>query len=434
MSMKKITLLLLLPLIGWGMTLQAEGIDMQAHVASDEGREAYTEYQTRQSSYYNGSYSYVNMIAQSGNTLFGTLNTLMGNTCKVGGSSYSYNSLRDEYVNVDRDLNKAGNIIGYYDGCTMNGTWDSGTTYNREHTWPQSKGADKNTPMGHDMQSVRPTSVKVNSDRGNDAYGESSGYYDPNGVKISNSNYKAENNGTYRGDCARVVLYDYLVYGEAGGHKNGLYNGNAQLLQKTGKSGVFETIEILLKWHMQDPPSLTEMVRNDGAQDYQGNRNPFIDYPELAIQVLQSSVQTYTISSNQTMTPDYRLTTKHGFVTYLTNDLGEHPETVTVTGASYTYAPETGRLTISNVTRAVSIATSMPTPSGVEKATAGSLRWYAQDGRLTVSAPEGGAVSVYSLSGMLMGRQEGAGEYVFDLPRGLYVLTQGGQTEKVMIW
>ena len=194
--MKKTTLFVLFLLfVSIGINAQ---IDMQAHVASDEGQEAYNAYQGRQVNYYNGNFSYSNLIMLQGNDLFGSLNTLMGNTCLVGGSSFSYNSLRNEYVNVDRDLNKKGNIIGYYDGSSMNGTWDSGATYNREHTWPQSKGANKDTPMGHDMQSVRPTSIKVNSERGNDAYGESGGYYDPEDVKINNSYYKSSNNGTYR--------------------------------------------------------------------------------------------------------------------------------------------------------------------------------------------------------------------------------------------
>ena len=43
---------------------------------------------------------------------------------------------------------------------------------------------------------------------------------------------------------------------------------------------------------MQDPPSLTEMVRNDGAQDYQGNRNPMIDYPELAFLLFGKQIPT----------------------------------------------------------------------------------------------------------------------------------------------
>lgn len=337
----------------------AIGVDMQAHMGTKEAQEAYNTYINKQSAYYTGTYSYSNLSALSGNDLFGALNTLMGNTSRIGNSSFSYNSLRSEYKNVDKDLNRSGYIIGYYNGASFSGVWDSGATWNREHTWPQSKGADKSIPMGHDMQSVRPTHTSVNSSRGNDAYGESGAYYDPDEVSISNSYYKTTNMGSYRGDAARVILYDYIVYGEAGGHKNKLYNGNAQLLSKFGSAGVFESAAVLLKWHMNDPVSLTEMVRNDGAQTYQGNRNPFIDYPELAIQVLKntSGVKTYTVTTTGTsMWPNYTLTLNSGFVAYLGTP-SNRPQQVTVTGATYTYDSTTGRLIIKSVTGAVSITT-----------------------------------------------------------------------------
>ena len=338
----------------------AQNVDMQAHVMSDEGKAAYTAYVAKQNAYYTGAYSYENISATTGDALFGLLNELMGNTCRLESGSFSYNSLRNAYVDVDKDLNRSGYIIGYYDGCSMDGTWDSGSTYNREHTWPQSKGADKSISMGHDMQSVRPASVAVNSDRGNTAYGESSGYYDPNDVTINNRYYKPVNMGSYRGDAARVILYDYLVYGKVGSYQNSLYNGNAQLLDKLGKSGVFENVAIILKWHMQDAPSLTEMVRNDGGQAYQGNRNPFIDFPEIAIEILGSKVSTYnvTVSNNLAMWPAYRHTTDKGFVAYLYNNQGKHPQAANlhVTGTNnYTYDQALGRLIVTSTKSAVSI-------------------------------------------------------------------------------
>ena len=311
----------------------------------------------------------------SGDALFGALNTLMGNTCQLDLPSYSYNSLREAYVNVDKDLNTPSDslIIGFYDGRSMKGKWDYNSAtalYNREHTWPQVKGADKEIPMGHDMQSVRPASTAVNSDRGSTPYGEGSSYYDPDEVAINNSYYVDTHLGSYRGDCARVILYDYVVYGEAGGNKNKFYNGNAQLLNKLGKSGVFQSIPVLLKWHMNDPISLTEMVRNDGAQAYQGNRNPFIDYPELAIQMLKnaSDVTTYTVSvTGTTMWPAYSLTLADGFIAYVgtfkTTKITPASE-ITVTGANYEYDKTTGRLIITKVKGPVSIA--VPSSQAIE--------------------------------------------------------------------
>lgn len=341
-------------------SLYAADIDMQIHWGTKEAQLKSMTTAGKQKNYYKDDYSPENLRALSGNELFGALNTLMGNTCKLLESGYDYNALRYAYVSVDKDLNKSGNIIGYYDGQSMNGTWDAGTTYNREHTWPQSKGADKDTPMGYDMQSVRPANAAINSSRGSKAYGEGSQFYDPNEIAINNSLYAPEHLGSYRGDCARVILYDYVVYGEAGGHKNDFYLGNAQLLNKLGKSGIFESVAVLLKWHMLDPSSLTEMVRNDGAQTYQGNRNPFIDYPELAIQMLKDKVTTYQVSvTGAEMWPLYSLTLANGFIAYMGTKTSR-PAEVTVTGATSTYDKTSGRLTITNVKGAVSISVASP--------------------------------------------------------------------------
>lgn len=403
---------------------------MQAHVASDEGQAAYTDYKAKQAAYYTGSYAYATLAAQTGDALFGSLNTLMGNTSRIGGSDFSYNTLRDNYAKVDRDLNASGMIIGYYDGKQMNGAWGSG--YNREHTWPQSKGANKSTPMGHDMQSVRPTNTSVNSDRGNDAYGESSGYYDPNDISISNANYKTSNLGTYRGDCARVILYDYVVYGQAGDYKNGLYLGNAQLLSKLGSKGVFESLAVLLKWHMQDPPSLTEMVRNDGAQDYQGNRNPFIDYPELAISMLkgETGVTAYEVdkSTTATVNPNYTYTTPAGFITYLTFGDGTHPEAdnLTVTGCEYTYDASLGRLIVSKANGKISITTVGDPIVAVEEAVAlpGIICYATGEGAFCVgNLPEQAQVAVFDCAGRQTELRHDCGtNETFAAPKGVYLV------------
>ena len=64
-----------------------------------------------------------------------------------------------------------------YQGLTVNGTWDSGKTYNQEHMWPKSKCLT--TDEIGDIMHLRPANPTENSSRGNTAYGLSSGYYDP---------------------------------------------------------------------------------------------------------------------------------------------------------------------------------------------------------------------------------------------------------------
>ncbi len=44
--------------------------------------------------------------------------------------------------------------------------------------------------------------------------------------------------------------------------------------------------DVMRMWHVIDPPSIPEMDRNTYIEEIQKNRNPFIDYPELAERVV----------------------------------------------------------------------------------------------------------------------------------------------------
>ena len=366
-------------------------IDMQAHVSSDDGLEAYTEYVEKQATYYTDIYAPEELRALRGAALFERLNTLMGATNKIDTDheKYSYNAIRWKYITVEKDLNNAGsNIIGFYNGKSFSGSWDFGNTWNREHVWPQSKGASSAEAMGYDIQSVRPALVELNEDHKNYAYGESSGCYNPSLAIDNPPYYKDYHLGSYKGDVARILMYDFITYGSMSGHQNALYNGKAQLLNKLSASGVIESLAILLKWHMQDPPSLTEMVRNDVAAAWQGNRNPFIDYPELATLLFSSNgARMYTITYDmaETASPNYILSTSEGFITYLTYE-GQHPTEVTVTGGLGYYDEELGRLKVTNVRGNITITTSTPKPepdpdSGVEEIFE-SGKWKVESGKI----------------------------------------------------
>jgi endonuclease I len=44
-------------------------------------------------------------------------------------------------------------------------------------------------------------------------------------------------------------------------------------------------LQTLLLWHIQDPVDDFERNRNEVIFGYQGNRNPFIDHPELVSKI-----------------------------------------------------------------------------------------------------------------------------------------------------
>ena len=57
------TRLLLLTLLSCLQLALFAQIDMQAHVGSDEGKDAYTDYIAEQNEYYTGTYAYSSLIS-----------------------------------------------------------------------------------------------------------------------------------------------------------------------------------------------------------------------------------------------------------------------------------------------------------------------------------------------------------------------------------
>ena len=216
-------------------------------------------------SFYTGSYTYASLSQQSGGSsqsnasssaLYKSLQNLMKSN---HDHETNYGETRYQYCYTDCVNGNSSYISSFYSGKRLNGSWGDG--WNREHTWPNSKGLGGNDE--NDIMMLRPTATSENDSRGNTAYGQSGGYYDPN----------REGNGevNLRGDCARIVLYVYVRWG----NKNYMW----------GKSGVMESLSVLLAWMEEDPVDTWEMGRNDSVQSITGTRNVFVDYPEFAWQL-----------------------------------------------------------------------------------------------------------------------------------------------------
>ena len=169
----------------------------------------------------------------------------------------SYNDCRDYVFRVDCENNDTSHATTLYTGYSMTSAdWSPAWACNREHVWPQSLGGGNTSDGGADLHHIRPAEKGVNSSRGNKPYGESTskGYYEP-----------ADN---VKGDVARIILYVYVRWDAAWG--------------ATDVTKVFESVDILLAWCEMDPVDTWEMGRNEVVESIQGNRNTFIDYPELA--------------------------------------------------------------------------------------------------------------------------------------------------------
>ena len=224
---------------------------------------------TSASSYYTGSYTYDTLSTQSYTTLRSSLKTLMTQTHR---KTSSYNDCRDMAVNTDCE-NEDGRVLLLYTSYSATRSQYNG--WNREHVWPQSLGGGNTSGGGADLHHIRPSDATVNSTRGNNKYGNSNGgtaKYGSNpasgclGGYLGNGYFEPLDN--VKGDVARICLYVWIRWGSSWGAES--------------VTEVFQSVDVLLEWCALDPVDTWEMGRNEVVEAYQGNRNVFIDYPELA--------------------------------------------------------------------------------------------------------------------------------------------------------
>lgn len=227
---------------------------------------------TGASDYYTGSYTYANLSTQSENTLLQSLRKLMSSThTKVS----SYDDCRDMAVNTDCQNEDGTVLLVYTSYVATRSQWNG---WNREHVWPKNLGKDSTSGGGADLHHIRPSDASVNSSRGNKKYGNVDGGTAKYGNNPASGYLGGHYNNTYfepldnvKGDVARICLYVYVRWGSQWG---------ADSITK-----VFQSVDVLLEWMELDPVDTWEMGRNEVVEAYQGNRNVFIDYPELAWQL-----------------------------------------------------------------------------------------------------------------------------------------------------
>jgi hypothetical protein len=186
-------------------------------------------------------------------------------------------------------------ILDYQVGSSNIGVW------NREHIYPQSRGgfsggtsstADgigvwlptnaDDILSGHaDAHHLRAEDGAENSTRSNRDYG--SDYNGPTGSQ-----------GSWNGDVSRALFYMAVRY-------NGLslVNGNPS----DAIVGQMGDLATLLTWNNTDPSDDFEMNRNNYIYTWQMNRNPFIDYPNLADYIFGANFGQPWSSSLSTQNP-----------------------------------------------------------------------------------------------------------------------------------
>lgn len=310
---------------------------------------------------------YSSIDGKSGKNLFDAVHSV----AKTGYKSLSYNGLWTAYCAID--LNSSGKVWDMYSNATSyncggpeegaNYTKE-GDAYNREHSIPKNwfGGSDASNTPGTDLFHVVPTDGYVNNMRSAYAFGEvaSASYTSKSGCKkgspksITISNSILNKSGSSEQSCSASTVFEPMDEYK-GDFARGYFgtmirwaNGDYQTFTTAEGAQIFNTsydaahyyglkaygVALLLKWHREDPVSQKEIDRNNGIQARQGNRNPFIDYPELVEYIWgEHSGETVTLAS---LTPTFEGYTPPAATTY-TVILSRNGQLESITGVSGTY-------------------------------------------------------------------------------------------------
>ncbi|WII73915.1 endonuclease [Bdellovibrio sp. 22V] len=188
---------------------------------------------------------------------------LLGNYYLVKDGNNGY-AVHDVYCDTDRTRND------FRGSPPAPGKIPDNNVINVEHTWPQSHFTRKHPDdvQKSDLHHLFPTDSQLNSIRGNNMFGEVS--KDLLDLKCPASRYGIGTAGSeevfeppknHQGNVARALFYFSIRY---------------DLPIDPREENV------LRKWNHEDPVDEEEMRRNNEIFKVQGNRNPFVDYQELA--------------------------------------------------------------------------------------------------------------------------------------------------------
>lgn len=176
----------------------------------------------------------------------------------------------------------------------------SRVSFDKEHIWAQSLGAfGRNWGAGSDFHHLLPSDVRGNQQlHSNYNFGEPDivrkvetndygSYVGRYGTMNGYAHYVAEPLDEYKGDIARAMLYmpvRYNAYIDEDHPKLELVNGSpGATVASPTQNGLAGDLATLLRWHEEDPVDYYEIHRNNLIyNNFQKNRNPFIDHPEWA--------------------------------------------------------------------------------------------------------------------------------------------------------
>jgi|UPI0004873C72 endonuclease I len=271
---------------------------------------------------------------------------------------YTHSAFRDNFYENDGSLldmyseNPTGTDPYNYTATSQQcGNYTrEGDCYNREHLIPQSYFDNYAVdPMKNDAFFVVPSDGKVNGDRNNYPFGKvgTATYTSQNGSKRGNglnSGYAQGYTGIvfeplneFKGDIARAFFYFATRYEDL--MDNFYTTSNASTCPaknmfdgSTGRVFSNPFIDILVKWHTDDPVSPKETaINNDIYYNHQSNRNPYIDHPEYVGQIWNSFLGNSSFEFENSISI-YPNPTNNGSISINTNSTIDAMQLISING------------------------------------------------------------------------------------------------------
>ena len=210
------------------------------------------------------------------------------------GIRYKYGSgsrkTWDGFYYTDRDTNTNQVLDMYSDNIRYfnpNTPTASVAEFDIEHMLPKSWWGGDVNPAYCDLFHLVPGDYSANRSKSNHAPGI------PSDTTFWNGSFATGSGETYglqkvfcpadeyKGDFARAYFYIATCYGDS---LKWVENGEPGMAMTNDSWQEFKPWlrDVLIAWHRMDPVSEKEKTRAVEVNKIQGNRNPFIDYPDLA--------------------------------------------------------------------------------------------------------------------------------------------------------
>lgn len=183
------------------------------------------------------------------------------------------NSVKDMYSGMVRTFSGFSSVSGMH----------------IEHSFPKSWWGSHPNDAYKDLFHLYPADAAANIAKSNLPPGEVSGAtsFDNTVIKVGKNGFGTfysdncfEPADEFKGDFARSYFYISTIYQNYNSlWQSPMMNNNTYPVWKPW------AVELLMKWHRQDPVSEKEQARVEAVYNIQGNRNPFIDYPELVYHI-----------------------------------------------------------------------------------------------------------------------------------------------------